>query len=168
MDSRLWQINGKRLTRLMRSDLPQVARGIVDAEQGIAEVHTGIVRDTAYVVLRRPGIYEVIVRGDDWAKIIPFFRNSSGKGAPVATSATPPAAIPSPQPARMMQPPPQAPVGGQQSFLEGFNHTELTQLQGLLSSQAIGGLDQRGGDFYTRVLTILEALFPDEFPTSPL
>lgn len=200
MDARLWLINGVRATRLRRSDLPKVAQAIVDFERGRAEARAGYVRETAYVNLRRKNAYDVVIRGDDWAKIVPFLRNSSSRFTPKIMPPEQPPPVLSPQPNRVMQPPPPNPSVGQQSFLEGFDYATLAKIEALLTTTTVDALegpslpskpmnpvgngiriefpglyaapvdslDQQQKSLYDRVLALLEQLFPEDFPTSPL
>lgn len=198
MDERLWHIVGKRPTRLRRSDLPQLAQAIVDVERGRAVARRGFVQNTSYVLLQRNQAYNVFVRGDDWAKIVPFLRNSTLTFQPVVPPPTPPPPILSPQPNQVMQPPPQNPYGGFTSFLDGFTFAEQSQIQRLLTTASIDQIDttQSSGpidpsdtppplnpppigtlgnstnpqeqQFFEKVLLFLQQLFPDDFPTSPL
>lgn len=177
MDARLWTINGKRLTHLRREDLPSVAQGIVDVERGRATVRTGITRDTPYVILAREKVYEVVVRGDDWVKVVPFLRNTSTPFRVVTPSSLSPSPVPSPQPKRVMQPAPQGPYSSLTSFLQGLEYPDLREIQGDLSTESIPPLIPSGplpsaslqkDPFYLRVLGLLERLFPETFPTSPL
>jgi hypothetical protein len=196
MDSRLWRVNGRRPSKLRRNDLPQVAQAIVDAELGRAEVRVGHVRGASFVNIHKKNTYDIVVLGEDWAKIVPFLRNSTTAFTPPPPPpAYPPPPIPSPQPKTMMQPPPPLPANGLTSFLEGFDFPTLSQIQGLLSTEQISGQDiaspgagilnpkptppslsppvasvgalnfneQR---FYQKTLDLLNALFPERFPTS--
>lgn len=49
---------------------------MVGYARGLAKVKTGFVRDTAFVILKGDGL-EVVVRGDDWAKIVPFLQDNT-------------------------------------------------------------------------------------------
>lgn len=193
MSSRLWQINGKRLTKLRRDDLPRVAQAIVDAELGRAEIRTGRSRETSYVNIHKQGVYDVVLRGDDWARIAPFLRNSTPAfQPPPPPPPNPPAPIPSPQPKTVMVPPPPLPANGLTSFLEGFDFPTLSRIQGLLSTAQIssfknssagllnplpnptslnppatgGAVNFNEQRFFENVLDLLNALFTEKFPTS--
>lgn len=76
MDTRLWHISGIRPESLKRPDLPAVARAIVGYMRGLVKVHCGHVRETDYVLFQANG-FQAVIRGDDWAKIVPFLQNDS-------------------------------------------------------------------------------------------
>lgn len=61
----------------MRPDLPNVARGIVGYMRGMVKLHTGQVRETTYVLLHAGGGFQALIRGDDWARILPFLKDDT-------------------------------------------------------------------------------------------
>jgi hypothetical protein len=196
MDSRLQLINGQRLAHIRRSDAPRVAQAIVDAEYKLARVRSGLSHDTPYLEFTRDSAYTVVVRGDDWRKIFPFLRYSEDSYRVVIPPANVPPPIPSPQPNRVMPSPPQNPAGGLQSFLEDFPFDQYSQIQKLLTTTTINRMDapvgsslalnplpadsvylapgqsrfnamtQQQADLYNRVVSLLEQLFPQDFPTT--
>jgi hypothetical protein len=196
MDSRLQPISGHRLVHLRRSDAPRVAQAIVDAELGRARVVLGLHHDVPYVQFIRDGFYAVVVRGDDWKKIFPFFRYSLSGYNPVTPPPNPPPPIPSPQPNRVRQPPPVSPANGLTSFLENLPFDQYSKIQNLLTTTSIDHLgalglgasldppeevyevnpperrmdatDSSSTALYNRVVALLEQLFPEDFPTSAL
>jgi len=141
MDSRLQRVGGGRLTHLRRSDAPKVAQAMVDALYGRARVLSGISKDTAYVEFVRDNSYAVVVRGDDWKKIFPFLRYSVSGFQPVIPPGNPPDPILSPQPNRVMPPPPESPTGAMTSFLDGLPFDEYSKIQKLLSITSVNTLD---------------------------
>jgi len=135
MDERLWRINGRRLAPVLGSDVPQLAQAIVDAERGRALIRTGRVHNTTYVNLFRDGVYDVYVGGDDWAKILPFFRYSALSTASVeAMPQQQPPDVMSPQPLRTMSVPYPVPPGGLTSHLEGLPYEEARNVQEALAA----------------------------------
>ena len=74
MDSRLSYHHGQRLMHLRRSDLPQVALGIVGATLKLVQSERGVHGTTPFVRLSGRGI-NVVIRGDDWSKIVPYLEN---------------------------------------------------------------------------------------------
>lgn len=171
-----------------------MAQAIVDALEGKARVLSGVSHDTPYVEFVRDKCYTVVVRGDDWRKIFPFLRYSVANYRPVIPPPNQPPPIPSPQPQRVMQPPPENPAGGLRSFLAGFSFAEYSKLQKLLTTLALTNVDQQhpawtpsrpfpdptslippeqrldSSSFndttvYNRVVLLLQQLFPTDFPT---
>ena len=76
MDARLSRIDGRRLSFLRRTDLPELARAIVGFERHQVQCAPDFVRETRIVRLRGPGV-DVIVRGEDWDKIVPYLRDGT-------------------------------------------------------------------------------------------
>lgn len=195
MDERLTRVNGQRLVHLLRSDAPRVARALVDKMQGRASVYSGVVGITPYLEFAYPGVYSVVIRGDDWRKIFPLIRYGSGDFIPVIPPDAPPPLVPSPQNDRLLNPPPRNPGTGFTSFLAFFTWEEYKQIQGLLTLSNVGEeagssaqkhtpfnyavdpisfnpptreSNQAGGmsDVYDRLVGMLQQLFPQDFPTS--
>lgn len=76
MDVRLWSVNGMRPESLKRSDLPNVARAIVGYHRGFCKIRNGFERNVSFLLFLAPG-FQILVRGDDWGKIIPFIRDGT-------------------------------------------------------------------------------------------
>jgi hypothetical protein len=121
----------------------------------------GTTGTTPFIEFVYPGQYSVVVRGDDWRKIFPLVRHGAGAFHPVDPPSLPPKPIPSPQPNRLMPPPPLNPGDGFTSFLSYFTWEEYTQLQQLttLARTTLGS-----ADLYDRLVTLLQQLFPRDFP----
>lgn len=163
---------------------------MLDGLTGRARVSCGISGSTPYVQFLCPGVYSVLIRGDDWRKIFPLVRYGSGYFEPVNPPDTPPADILSPQPNRTMRPPPVTPGVGFTSFLQFFTWREYVQIQRLLTVNNLGSepaafqqsqgapgpvwldppplrLDQLAmRDVYGRLVGLLQYLFPTKIPTS--
>lgn len=77
MDQRLFKIAGHRPERLTRSDTPEVARALTAYYRRQAQVSRGVLNEVAYVRLANPGVFDVIVRWDDWVKILPYLSDES-------------------------------------------------------------------------------------------
>jgi hypothetical protein len=79
VDARLWSINGQRPEALKQTDLPNLARAIVAYMRHLdIAVHAGYVRNTSYVRFQGDkGSFQVLVRGDDWAKIVPYLKDGT-------------------------------------------------------------------------------------------
>lgn len=83
VDARLFIINGRRLDRLLRDDVPLVAKAITCAIRGQARVATDYINQVAVVHLTGRG-FDVYIRGEDWAKITP--KLADGTLDPLAVS----------------------------------------------------------------------------------
>jgi len=196
MDSRLQRVGGSRLVSLRYSDAPRVAQAIVDSAFGLAKVFSGLSHGVTYVEFIKDRHYTVVVRGDDWRKIFPFLRYSSNAYRPVTPPENQPPPILSPQPNRVMQPPPENPAGGLTSFLAGFPFDEYSKIQKLLTTTKINSLeaplgsgvplhpkaadgwellppqqqtdmsDFRMASMYNQLVPLLQKLFPTDFPTT--
>lgn len=77
MDQRLFKIAGRRPERLTRSDTPEVAQAITAYYRRQAQVTRGVSNGVAYVRLVHPGVLDVVVRWDDWVKILPYITDGS-------------------------------------------------------------------------------------------
>jgi hypothetical protein len=161
VDTRLQKVAGKRIVRLRYSDAPKVAQAIVDKMQGKARVLSGMSHDTPYIQFVREGFYSLVIHGEDWRFIFPFIRYGSGFFTPVTPPGVRPT-VPSPQPNRDMPAPPENPGQGLTTFLEHFSYDEYVKIQGLLTSS---NLQQGGMDLYSRLVLVLQQLFPTDFPT---
>lgn len=194
MDSRLKRIGGGRLSRLRKSDVPRVAQAILDYSHGKARVLSGILIDTPYVQFVRDRSYSIAIRGDEWGKIYPFFRYSTARYQPVQPPENQPLPIPSPQPNRLREVPPESPDEGMQSFLQHLPYQEYVKIQKLLTMLSMDDWDQKAipskpsqkipyppplqparqrADgiftdtvFYNRLVKVLEQLFPVDYPTT--
>lgn len=72
MDQRLFKIAERRPERLTRADTPEVARALTAYYRRQAQVTKGVLNEVAYVRLYNPGIIDVVIRWDDWVKILPY------------------------------------------------------------------------------------------------
>lgn len=133
MDEQLWVMDEKRLTKLRRPDLPQLAQAIVDAEQGLAQVGANQTRGRTFVNLKRKGHYNLYVRGEDWERIMPFLRHSTDSFEFEPLPVDPPDPVMSPQPNRTMAPIREGLSGGR-SYMDRFPYEEQRQLTDLLTS----------------------------------
>jgi hypothetical protein len=75
VDQRLFEVAGKRLVKLTRADTPEVARALAAYYHRQAQVETGVLNEVTYVRLFNPGVINVVIRGDDWVKILPYITN---------------------------------------------------------------------------------------------
>lgn len=181
----LYRLGGTRLVHLNASDAPRVARALLDAKQGLARVTSGVMGHVPYLLLERPGIYSVAIRGDDWQKIYPFFRYEKTAYTAVQPPTLEPDPIPNPhRPDRVMKVPRVNPGPGLHSVLEALPYDDYVTVQQLLSAnrtnenpvrldKRAGGvstkpprhdLDGLYGEGYNRWVTLLEQLFPKDFP----
>ena len=191
---RLKRIAGGRLSRIRKSDVPRIAQAIIDFSHGKCRVMSGIFVDTPYVQFVRDRTYSIAIRGDEWSKIYPFFRYSTARYQPVQPPGNKPPPIPSPQPNRLMEVPPESPDGGLQSFLQHLPYSEYVKIQELLTMLSMDDWDpkaiqakpsknlpyptsvqparQRADGFFTdtvfynRLVAVLEQLFPVDYPTT--
>ena len=76
MDSRLPYYLGRRLTLLRKSDVPPVALAIVGHVEGFCEAQRLTVHETPVIRIWGSGV-DVVVRGEDWEKIIPYLRDGT-------------------------------------------------------------------------------------------
>jgi len=190
MSSRLRKVGGGRLVHLRYSDAPRVAQAILDAMEGRAQVVHGVAGDTHYLQFVRKGGYKITIRKDDWLKIFPFVRYSTKNFTPVIPPGNKPAAIPSPQPNRLMQVPPESPDDGLTSFMEGLPYDEYRKVQELMTTLSLGTYRQDvlqefeenppalyplekdfdgpvyHRDIFFRLVYVLQRLFPTDFPTT--
>lgn len=77
MDQSLLKIGGRRLTRLTRADTPAVAKVLTAYYRKQAQVNTGVLGEVTYVRLVSSGGTDVVIRGDDWVKILPYLTDGS-------------------------------------------------------------------------------------------
>jgi hypothetical protein len=78
-NARLWSIFGQRAETLKRPDLPKLARAIVAYMRRLdVSLHAGFVQNVSYVLFQGDGgSFQVLVRGDDWTKIVPYIQNDT-------------------------------------------------------------------------------------------
>jgi hypothetical protein len=76
MESRWQTVHGLRLASLTSHELPELARAIVAYERKRIAAQKGQLRDITYVRLFGDGIH-VVVRGEDWDKILPYLKDGS-------------------------------------------------------------------------------------------
>ncbi len=79
---------GLRLETLKQPDLPNLAKAICAYMRGVPDIqlHAGQSRNIAYVLFTgNKGSFVVLVRGDDWSKIVPYLQSDalSPPGLPI-------------------------------------------------------------------------------------
>ncbi len=74
MDARLSRYLDGRLVKLRRSDVPLVAKAIVGHIRGQYQASRSFVHNTGIIRIWG-GDLEVVVRAEDWEKIIPYLRD---------------------------------------------------------------------------------------------
>lgn len=194
MDSRLRRVGGRPLVHLRRSDVPRVAQAITDFLCGGSRVLSGIAGDTPYVEFVKDQAYSVVIRGDDWRRIFPFLRYSTDSYNPVIPPGNEPDPVPSPQPNRLMPPPPEKPAGGLRSFLSKLPFYEYQRIQQLLTALDVDSVDHlrtqaqpssplpyptdlyptgqrkdavfKNSFLYEAIVLLLQELFPVDYPTT--
>jgi hypothetical protein len=77
VDQRLFYIAGQRPERLTRRETPELARAMTAYFRRQASVTKGVLNDVLYVRIFNPGQFSVVVRWDDWVKIIPYLSDGS-------------------------------------------------------------------------------------------
>ena len=79
MDARLWSIFGHRAETLKQPDVPNLARAIVAYMRRLdITLHAGQTCNVAYVLFQgERNSFQVLVRGDDWSKIVPFLQDGT-------------------------------------------------------------------------------------------
>jgi hypothetical protein len=77
VDQRLFKIAGRRPERLTKADTPEVAKALTAYYRRQAQVTKGVLNDVAYVRLVNPGVLDVVIRWDDWVKILPYITNGT-------------------------------------------------------------------------------------------
>ena len=77
MDQRLFYIAGQRPERLTRRETPELAKAMTAYFRRQASVTKGVLNDVPYVRLFNPGQFSIVVRWDDWVKIIPYLSDGS-------------------------------------------------------------------------------------------
>lgn len=76
MDARLSRYLDRRLTRLRRPDLPDVAWAIVGHVEGLCRAQSLMVSNTSVVRIWGQGV-DVVVRKEDWDKVVPYLRDGT-------------------------------------------------------------------------------------------
>lgn len=76
MDSRLFRVDGRRILRLRREDLPELARAIIAVVRRRARAGVFRVSDVGVVELQGLGV-SVLVHGTDWQRILPYVQDES-------------------------------------------------------------------------------------------
>ena len=76
MDSRLTFYQGQRPAPLRTTDLPSVALAIVAALRKLIKVDRGTCGTMSLVHLHGRGL-DLVMRGEDWAKILPYLRDGT-------------------------------------------------------------------------------------------
>lgn len=71
VDARLGVLNGRRVTSLVREDLPVVSRAIVCAIRGRARIEVQHWNHTPLIHLTGPS-FDIYIRGSDWERILPY------------------------------------------------------------------------------------------------
>lgn len=79
MDARWWSLFGHRPETLKNPDVPKLARAIVAYMRRLPiQVYAGEAHNVTYVAfLADKNSFSVVIRGDDWAKIVPFLKSDA-------------------------------------------------------------------------------------------
>ncbi len=87
VDNRLFYVDGRRIVRLRKEDLPELARAIVAVVRGRARAGIACVKNVAYVELKGSATDALIIRSD-WEKILPYIQDEffNTQVAPAAQS----------------------------------------------------------------------------------
>lgn len=117
-------LDGKQVNYLVKDDLPVVARALQSSLRGKGLVAVDYVNHVPIVHLEGQG-YNVYIRGEDWAKILPYLADGTLSPLVVAT-------------AKMVSP--------------DYRWEP-------------GNIDIRDRDFFNRILSLLETLFTEQYPT---
>jgi hypothetical protein len=77
VDARLWSIAGKHVETLKQPDLPDLAKAICAYMRHLGvTVHAGQAHNIGYVQFQAiNGSFSVVVRQDDWSKIVPYLQS---------------------------------------------------------------------------------------------
>lgn len=76
MDQRLFRIQGHRPHRLTNKDVPALARAIVSYMRKQAILNKHYIHDVSCISFSGVGV-DILVRADDWAKVIPLLKDGS-------------------------------------------------------------------------------------------
>jgi hypothetical protein len=74
VENRQWSINGFRPESFKRPSVPDLARALLGYMRGFVKVHSGFKHNVQYYLFQGPA-FQVLIRGDDYAKIIPLIQN---------------------------------------------------------------------------------------------
>jgi hypothetical protein len=77
VDQRLKLIHGRRLQRLTKNELPEVARALVGYIRGSAKGDFGVYQDRPFMHFYNETGVNVIINYADWLKITPYFQDES-------------------------------------------------------------------------------------------
>lgn len=80
MDARLYRIRNQRPTRLLRNACPQLAAALIDVIERRGRIFRFDRAGMSCVYLDAPS-GQILVRGDDWAKIVPYI-DGTADGVP--------------------------------------------------------------------------------------
>lgn len=94
VDSRLFLLDGQRPSRLRKTDVPNLAKGLIAVLRKRASIGTGYRQGVGYVRIWDPG-FSMIVLKEDWERIFPFIRD--GSFDPLLTPVNPPVAYLNPK-----------------------------------------------------------------------
>jgi len=86
MDARLQQIHGQRPFFLRQDDLPVVARALVGVSIGRVRARTDFRTSIPVVLLEGFGV-SVVIRQEDWVKILPWLKEPSFYPEPMTRGA---------------------------------------------------------------------------------
>ncbi len=76
VDSRLFRIGGRRIVRLRKEDLPELARAIVAVTRIRARAGVVTVANVKYVEIVGKNV-DVLVPAEDWKRILPYVQDES-------------------------------------------------------------------------------------------
>lgn len=76
VDSRLFRIGGRRVVRLRKEDLPELARAIVAVTRIRARAGVTTVANVSYVEIVGKNV-DVMIPAEDWKKILPYVQDES-------------------------------------------------------------------------------------------
>jgi len=76
MDQRLFHANGHRPHRLTNKDVPDLARAIVAYIRKQASLNKHYIHDVSCISFSGVGV-DILVRADDWAKVVPLLKDGS-------------------------------------------------------------------------------------------
>jgi len=77
MDSRLPRFHGQRLVHVRRGDCPVLALAIVGATRKLGVLVERTVYDTTPVVYLHGRGIDIVVRAEDWVKVLPYLRDGT-------------------------------------------------------------------------------------------
>lgn len=146
MDARLRLVDGRRLSRLRRDDLADVAKAICGYERGLVWVERVYSKYRAYYRFRAKG-FLVRILASDYAKILPYIKDGTLDPAqyPMAQGATRPESI-------------------EVTFHLGYRSNQFVNTDPVCRD--VLTIDQWDPVFYQKVYGYLLTLFPESYPTS--